>query len=354
MTRPDALISPTDAEPSPSDRLVIGLEAIIDASSGILSQQSLAETVQAMADALLGIVHYTSLAVYEVDWANRVGIPLLATGRYVEETLASKPPLDKSITGKAVLQNKLMYSGPGDPDLNIAVIPGTPVTDLESIVVAPLRVGGQVEGTLNVWREDDNVWFKPHELTLIERFATLAAIAYVNSMQREQLRTQALTDSLTGLFNRRHFETTLRAALQDGRRHDQPTSVAYFDIDAFKAINDRFGHACGDDALCAFALALRSFTRAGDVPCRTGGEEFCVVLPRTDLEQAAALAERINAEIRGAGLGPSRDMTVSVGVATTEHSLEDLDQLMLRADAALLRAKRSGRDLVVVDRPAGA
>jgi diguanylate cyclase (GGDEF)-like protein len=348
MARQNALISPTDPESSTSDRLVVGLEAIIDASAGILSAHSLAETVQAMADALLPIVPYTSLAVYEVDWANRVGIPLLATGRYIEETLASNPPLDKSITGKAVLQNKLMYSAPGDADLNIAVIPGTPISDLESIVVAPLLVSGQVEGTLNIWREDEDVWFKPHELTLIERFATLAAIAYVNSMQREQLRTQALTDALTGLYNRRHFETTLSAALEDGRRHEQPTSVAYFDIDAFKSINDRFGHACGDDALRAFALALRSHTRAGDVPCRIGGEEFCAVLPRTGLEQATALAHRVSAAVREAGLGPSRDMTVSAGVATAEGSRDDLDQLMLRADGALLRAKRSGRDRVVV------
>ena len=131
-------------------------------------------------------------------------------------------------------------------------------------------------------------------------------------------------------------------------RHGEPTSVAFFDLDAFKSINDRFGHACGDDALCAFALALRAHTRAGDIPCRTGGEEFCVVLPRTDLEQATALARRINAAIRDAHLGPSRDMTVSVGVATTAASDDGLDQLMLTADAALLQAKRSGRDRVVV------
>src|SRR5579875_2546436 len=348
MPRHDALISPTSPAPSTSDRLVVGLEAIIDASAGILSAQSLQETVQAMADALLPIVPYTSLAVYEVDWARRVGIPLLATGRYVEETLASHRPLDSSITGQAVLRNELVYRGPGDEDLNLNVIPGTPRSDLESIVVAPLRVSGAVEGTLNVWREDENVWFVPYELTLIERFATLAAIAYVNSMQREQLRTQALTDALTGLYNRRHFENTLRMALEDGRRHGAPTSVAFFDIDHFKLVNDRFGHACGDDALCAFALALRAHIRAGDVPCRTGGEEFCVVLPRTDLAQATALARRINAAIRRAHLGPSRDMTVSVGVATTEGAEVDLDQLMLAADDALLQAKRSGRDRVVV------
>jgi diguanylate cyclase (GGDEF)-like protein len=351
MTRHEALITPPSPDFSTSERLVTGLEAIIDASAGILSAQSLEETVQAMADALLPIVPYTSLAVYEVDWAERVGIPLLATGRYVEETLSSNPPLDASITGKAVLRNELMYRAPGDPDLNLNVIPGTPTSELESIVVAPLRVSGQVEGTLNVWREDDDVWFKPHELTLIERFATLAAIAYVNSLQREQLRTQALTDALTGLYNRRHFENTLRAALEDGRRHGKPTSVAYFDIDAFKAINDQFGHACGDDALCAFALSLRAHTRAGDIPCRTGGEEFCVVLPRTDLEQATSLAQRINSAIREARLGPNRDMTVSAGVASTSGADADLDQLMLSADGALLRAKRTGRDRVVVAGP---
>jgi diguanylate cyclase (GGDEF)-like protein len=330
MPRHDALIS-SSADPSTNERLVHGLEAIIDASAGILSAQSLEETVQAMADALLPIVPYTSLAVYDV-----------------QETLASDPPLDSSITGLAVLGNELIYRAPGDEDLSLNLIPGTPTLELESIVVAPLRVSGQVEGTLNVWREEEDVWFKPHELTLIESFATLAAIAYVNSMQREQLRTQALTDALTGLYNRRHFESALRTALEDGRRHGVPTSVAYFDIDAFKAINDHFGHACGDDALRAFALGLRAHTRAGDIPCRTGGEEFCVVLPRTDLEQATALAHRINAAIRDAHLGPSQDMTVSVGVATASDSEGDFDQLMLSADGALLRAKRAGRDRVVV------
>jgi diguanylate cyclase (GGDEF)-like protein len=351
MPRPSTLISPSP-DASTSQRLVSGLEEIIDASAGILSAQSLQETVRAMADALLPIVPYTSLAIYEVDWTRRVGIPLLATGRYVQETLASMPSLDRSITGLAVVRNELIYRAPGDPDLTLAVVPGTPTTDLESIVVAPLRVAGQVEGTLNVWREDDDVWFKPHELTLIERFATLAAIAYVNSVQREQLRAQALTDSLTGLYNRRHFERSLRAALEDGRRHDQPTSVAFLDLDGFKAINDHFGHAAGDDALGAFAFALRAHIRAGDIPCRTGGEEFCVVLPRTDLEQATALAHRLNDAVREARLGPGRDMTVSVGVATAEGLDDDLDQLMQSADAALMHAKRTGRDRVVVAAPA--
>jgi diguanylate cyclase (GGDEF)-like protein len=341
------------ADGADGDHLVVaGLEAIIDATAGILAAQSLEATLQAMADALSPIVPYTSLVVYEVDWAERICIPLLATGSYLEQTLRSRPPLDDSATGMAVLSGELVYRGPDDPVLG-HVMPGTPVNEVESILVAPLRVGERVQGTLNVWREASDVefaqdvLFTPAEMMLIERFASLAAIAYANSSQRDQLRTQALTDELTGLYNRRHCEATLRAVLEDGRRHHETTSIAYFDIDAFKSINDTFGHGAGDEALRRFAELLRTHTRAGDLVCRTGGEEFTVVLPRTDAWRARRVTERINEAVRAARLGPRTDLTVSAGVATTEDSLDDFDHLVQRADGALLRAKRAGRDRVV-------
>jgi diguanylate cyclase (GGDEF)-like protein len=337
-----------------SDHLVVaGLEAIIDATAGILAAQSLEATLQAMADALASIVPYTSLVVYEVAWSERIGIPLLATGSYVEQALNSRPPLDDSATGAAVLSGKLVYRRPDDPVLG-QTMPGTPANEVESILIAPLRVGDRVQGTLNVWREasdaefSEDVLFTPAEMMLVERFASLAAIAYANSSQREQLLNQALTDELTGLYNRRHCEAVLQSVLEDGRRHHDPTSIAYFDIDAFKSINDAFGHGAGDEVLRRFAEVLRTHTRAGDLVCRTGGEEFIVVLPRTDALRARGLAERINREVRDAGLGPRGDLTVSVGVATAEASLDDFDSLVQRADGALLQAKRTGRDRVVV------
>jgi diguanylate cyclase (GGDEF)-like protein len=350
--------SPLITPPEPTDagrgtRLVAGLEAIIDATAGILSAQSFEATLQAMADALLGIVPYTSLAVYEVDWTQRVCIPLLATGRYIEQTLSSRADLETSITGSAVLGATLVYRGPGDPAIRANVMPGTPVNDAESIVVAPLLAGERTLGTLNVWREDDQgrverVRFGSEELMLIERFASLASIAYANSTQREQLRTQALTDALTGVYNRRFCETSMRATLQDGERYGEPTSIAYFDIDAFKSINDHYGHGCGDEALCAFADALRVHTRVGDIVCRSGGEEFIVILPRTDSDQARRLAERVNRAVREARLGPWANLTVSAGVATSAASRDGSDALIRRADAGLLMAKRAGRDRVVV------
>jgi GAF domain/Diguanylate cyclase, GGDEF domain len=247
-----------------STRLVTGLEAIIDAATGILAAQSLAETLQGMADALSPIVPYTSLAVYEVAWAERVLIPLLATGCYVPETLSSRPTLDGSITGSAVLRAEVICLAAGDAMLRQSVMPGTPESDSEAILVAPLLVGEAVVGTLNVWREDENPLFLPEEALLLRRFASLAAMAYANSTQREQLRAQALTDDLTGLFNRRHFERCLSGVLRDEHGRAGPTSLVYFDLDAFKSI--------------------------------------CVVLPQTSSDQAERLARRVVGAVRAAGL----------------------------------------------------
>lgn len=345
------LDDPGDARQA-SDRLVVGLEAIIDAATGILAAQSLPATLQSMADALANIVPYTSLAVYEVDWEARAAIPLLATGRYVEQTLRSRPALDDSITGSAILGAELVCLDPGDPRMRRHVMPGTPSSDFESMLVAPLLVGETVVGSLNVWREDDHPWFLAEEAMLLRRFASLAAMAYANSAQREQLRTQALTDALTGLYNRRHFERALGATLDDGRRHAAPTSLAYFDIDAFKSINDSFGHAAGDATLRAFAELLRAQTRAGDVVCRTGGEEFIVILPRTERAAAGHLARRIMDAVHDARLGPRANLTVSAGVVTSARSEDDYEGLVRRADELLMRAKRAGRDRVVIDAPA--
>jgi diguanylate cyclase (GGDEF)-like protein len=227
------------------------------------------------------------------------------------------------------------------------VMPGTPQSDSEAILFAPLFVGERVVGTLNVWREEESPSFLPEETLLVRRFASLAAMAYANSAQREQLRIQALTDALTGLFNRRHFEQCLSTVLREERDRSASTSVVYFDIDAFKSINDTFGHAAGDQVLREFAEVLRTQIRIGDVPCRTGGEEFCLVLPHTSAEEARRVADRVVEAVRAARLGPRRDLTVSAGVATSPDSRDDRERLIHLADGYLMRAKREGRDRVI-------
>ena len=96
--------------------------------------------------------------------------------------------------------------------------------------------------------------------------------------------------------------------------------MVYFDVDAFKAINDTFGHAAGDQVLREFSEVLRAQSRRDDIPCRTGGEEFCLVLPRTSREEAKHVADRVVDAVRAARLGPRRNLTVSAGVATSPDS----------------------------------
>jgi diguanylate cyclase (GGDEF)-like protein len=329
--------------------IVHGLEAIIDAAAGVLAQKSLTATLDGMARALQPIVPFSSLAVYEADHEARLLVPVYAVGRWVEETLADRPGFDSSLSGAVVESGEMAHLDPWDTRLKRYTIPGTPDDEQEAIVIVPLVVGETVIGALTVWREDDRtaVVFSKDEAELIRRFATLAALAYANAQQREQLRVQALTDALTGLANRRMFQDRLKAELLRGVRDDQPVSLVVFDIDDFKAVNDRYGHPAGDAVLRNVAKIVADTARGSDIVCRVGGEEFAAILPATDADSAAIYAHRALAAVRDAQLGP-HSVTASAGVAIATGD-DSAEVLVRRADDCLLQAKRTGKDRVVVD-----
>jgi len=165
-----------------------------------------------------------------------------------------------------------------------------------------------------------------------------------------ELHSLSLTDALTGIGNRRALDQAVRVELARARRHGAALSVAIIDVDHFKRINDTLGHAAGDRVLAALAHRLRVSARRSDPVFRYGGEEFAVVLFATPLAGAARLAERVRAEIAARPLrteGHQVALTVSVGVAELigEDDEEGL-ALFARADAALYRAKREGRNRV--------
>jgi diguanylate cyclase (GGDEF)-like protein len=163
-------------------------------------------------------------------------------------------------------------------------------------------------------------------------------------------RTAANTDPLTGLFNRRGFlDNAGKLCVQQGRQM-KPVTLFMFDLDHFKSINDRFGHAVGDEALRAFANSLRATMRAGDIVGRFGGEEFAAIVP-ADPDIAAKIAERVRGAFEAAGkMIAGRDMnaTVSIGADTAIPLTLDIDRMIERADQALYRAKASGRNRVVL------
>jgi diguanylate cyclase (GGDEF)-like protein len=331
-------------------RLTRGLESIIDAAASILAEGSLEATFDEMARALETIVPFTSLAVYSTQESASVLLPVFAVGRYVEETLAGRPPLQGSIAGRVVVSRTLVHLEASEPRNAVYQVPGTPDDEPEALVCTPLIAGSRVLGTLNVWREGVNAQFAPEEVELIQRFATLAALAYDNARQREKLSLQARTDELTGLFNRRHFHERLGSELARTRRSGEPVALLLLDVDDFKAVNDGHGHPVGDGVLRAFAAVLREEVRGADVVCRTGGEEFAVILPGADEEEAIAAAHRVVAAVREAHLGPCGTLTASVGLAVAPAEGDAVAGLFRTADDRLLAAKAQGKDRAVTGR----
>ncbi len=160
-------------------------------------------------------------------------------------------------------------------------------------------------------------------------------------------------DSLTGLLNRRAIEYLLDREVQRLQRFNEQFSVLIVDIDHFKRINDRLGHAAGDAVLCAVAKALQNQAREVDRVARFGGEEFCVILPHTLHDGAMQAAERLREAINRVSIEWEDELitvTISTGLATAEHAEESIDSLLQRADEALYQAKSDGRNRVVAAR----
>lgn len=173
----------------------------------------------------------------------------------------------------------------------------------------------------------------------------------------QRLAEQAERDALTGLLNRRGILACLETLCQDRRHHNASICLLVCDIDHFKSVNDRHGHAAGDEVLRATAQRLRLHLREADRVGRIGGEEFLVVLHDADLDAARHVAERLRAAVADERIpvdGQPLAVTLSIGLARSEPRHEDWKALMKRADAALYQAKRLGRNRIVLsEAPAG-
>jgi two-component system cell cycle response regulator len=164
----------------------------------------------------------------------------------------------------------------------------------------------------------------------------------------------AIIDQLTGLYNRRYLSHHLDNLVEAGKKTGKPTTLVFMDIDHFKLVNDKYGHEVGDKVLREFASRIIANVRGVDLACRYGGEEFVVAMPDTDMVSASAVAERLrhSIEITPVVLGQAPhqlSITISVGVAIAEGGNDSGEALLFRADQALYRAKRSGRNRVVAD-----
>lgn len=219
---------------------------------------------------------------------------------------------------------------------------------IKSILCIPITVGigreAEIVGLLYLENNRATASFTPERIETLEIICLAAA-------GRLELSVKAATDGLTGLFNHDYFQNMLEQELQKAQRQLRNLSLILVDIDHFKGFNDRWGHQVGDLVLKKVAEALRDTCRKSDVVARYGGEEMAVILPETSPDMASLVAERIRKAVESLEIEHEKALlkvTISLGVASISEEVKDKNVLIEKADEALYRAKRSGRNRVGV------
>lgn len=220
----------------------------------------------------------------------------------------------------------------------------------QSVIGVPLVSREKIIGLI-VLEHRQNVSFTIEEYDTISKISDNIAVAIDNAILHEKLSNMALTDSLTSVFNRHGLYVNWRSLCEQVIRHKWSVSLMLLDIDFFKVVNDKYGHEIGDQILSSVAKVIMSAIRKSDVIARFGGEEFVVVLPDTQLDQAEHVAQKIQQTLAATSFCEiSEPVTISIGIANTDAQNElSLDSLIQSADTQLYKAKNQGRNCIRSD-----
>ena len=250
-------------------------------------------------------------------------------------------------TGKPIVVRDLRSSGrrPAPPERSYKT---------DSFISYPITIGGRKVGVLNVTDKTGGRRFDEIDLSLLEIIGPQMAVALERAEWQEratEFQLMSITDSLTGMPNRRYLEERLAEELNRSKRYDFPMSFLMIDIDDFKAYNDKNGHQAGDLAIQITGHCLKAALRAADVASRYGGEEFCILLPQTAMAEAGTIAERIRQRVNTTHYPhgktqPLGRVTISVGVSTFSQMVNTSETIIAAADRALYQAKSLGKDRV--------
>jgi diguanylate cyclase (GGDEF)-like protein len=264
-----------------------------------------------------------------------------------------EPPEDASLAvGEGIAGRAAVTGGPvlvrdGSPLPLLPIEPAAPTA-----VSVPLVRGDRTIGVIALYGRSTLEPFDQEDAETLSSFAGQASVAIENVLLHQETRQLSITDGLTGVWNRRYLEMTLRKEIERAQRFGRPLSLLMLDIDRFKRVNDKHGHQRGDEVLIEVTRRVLGEIRSNiDVVGRYGGEEFVVLLPETPSGGARVVAEKIRNSMRGAPFtstsGEPLSVTVSVGISTYPEDGTVAEELLRRADTAMYRAKSEGRDRVV-------
>src|SRR5437588_425077 len=213
-------------------------------------------------------------------------------------------------------------------------------------LAVPVPGDGEAIGFLTIFTRSSTPVFGDEEVRELEELALRAGPAIENAKRFREARQLADLDALTGLHNRRYFHETLAREVARAQRYERRLALIIFDLDDFKAINDRIGHLAGDAVLAEVAERVRDVVRSSDIACRVGGDEFAVILPESALEDANQLYRRILNAVSARPSGQAGKLYLSAGVGELRPE-DDPVSFFQRADDALYRAKEAGKGRVV-------
>jgi diguanylate cyclase (GGDEF)-like protein len=302
----------------------------------VVAEQSVEAVLARVVTTLQELIHCEDVVVWETVGVDELAVAV-ACGEDEEQLRALRIPFGDGLTGAAALGRCSVVANDAHIDPRARVVPGTELTP-EAVVCLPLLGRGRILGVLSLYRRGASRAFASDEVELVADFAAVAALALDNAETRAELELLATTDDLTGLANRRRFRSELEREIAAAARYKTPLSLLLLDLDDFKAINDRYGHDAGDQALKDVADALRQRLRAPDLAARIGGDEFAILLPQTSRLAAETLAHSIAQTIRNA-LSPPLSTSASIGISSLRGG--QTHDLLADADRFLYQAKRS-------------
>jgi diguanylate cyclase (GGDEF)-like protein len=331
-----------------ADSLVANREAFSRAITGVGDVLASTHDRRAILEVVVEMATLTTRARQGALWVAR-GSGLLARYQFGGEVAGDPLARGSGIAGWVAEHDRPATTADGHRP--VAPEPPGPVA-----LAVPLHSRDRVFGVLAVYgRADDHEHpFTGDDLSALRALAGQAEAAVENTFLVEETRRLAITDGLTGVWNRRQFDLRLADEVTRASRFDEPFAMLLIDVDDFKVVNDTMGHLVGDHVLVEITRRLKSATRRVDVVARFGGEEFALLLPRTDLDGAHLLAEKIRAAVAAEPIateaGPAT-LTVSIGVAGYPVSAGDATALVGAADHAVYGAKAAGKNRVELAPP---
>ena len=329
------------------------LKGLLKASEGLSATTRLAELLEQMVAYARDVSRFETCAVCLREEGEEQFSVVVAEG-YRKDLLGSRFFLEAPTWAGWILRAReeplaiRMERRSGMPILD----PKERSTAGASFLAVPLKAQKRVSGALLLTRQGDS--FSARELRLLRIYCNQAAVVLENAMVHERVENLAATDGLTGLFNRRYFDSAFARELSRCERNTSSLALLIADIDHFKSFNDTYGHAMGDLVLKKVAGILAGAIRKGDVLARFGGEEFVVILPNVTAKGALESAERLRESVAAVAIhpgGPRKRVTVSIGAALFPAVAADSESLLKAADEALYEAKHLGRNQVVAKRP---